>query len=60
MQILGDAWVMIVGWWASYWGPLHYVIIVVSTIFGGGAVARTGYRIYWDSKSRKLIRRVLI
>ena len=60
MQILGDAWVMIVGWWASYWGPLHYVIIGFSTIFGGGAAARIGYRVYWYSKSRKLIRRVLI
>ena len=43
MQILGDAWAMIVGWWTSYWGWAHYFIIAVSTMLTGVA-ARTGYR----------------
>jgi hypothetical protein len=62
MQILSDAWAMIVGWWgglASYWGWAHYLIIALSTMLTGVA-ARIGYRVYWYSKSRKLIRRVLI
>jgi len=62
MEILGDAGKAITGWWGGlqyYYGWAHIIIIVVGTLVGGVA-ARTGYRIYWYSKSRKLIRRVLI
>jgi len=61
MEILGDAGKVITGWWGGlqyYYGLAHIIIIVVGTLLGGAA-ARTGYRIYWYSKSRKLIRRVL-
>src|SRR5262245_57114611 len=62
MEILGDAGKAITGWLGGlqyYYGWAHIIIIVVGTLVGGVA-ARTGYRIYWYSKSRKLIRRVLI
>jgi len=61
MHSLGDIWATFNGWWEvlkPYWVPIKITIAVVGALLTGW-FAKVVYKIYWYSKSRELIRRVL-
>src|SRR5262249_18489861 len=61
MQSLGDLWATFDGWLAGlkpYWAWVQTVMFVFGVLVTG-VTAKLGYKIYWYSKSRELIRRVL-